>query len=283
VSPLLAIPFPAFDPVMIQIGPLAIRWYALAYIVGLLLGWRCLRRLVQRPGWRITPEQLDDLLLYVTLGVVLGGRLGYVLFYRPEHYLSDPLDALSIWRGGMSFHGGMLGVIVASALFARLRGLSALEIFDAIAVAAPIGLLLGRIANFVNSELFGRVADVPWAVIFPNGGPQARHPSQLYEAGLEGLVLLAVMIWVGWRPRVPGSAGRLGGIFLIGYGIARSIAELFREPDAHLGFLAGGITMGQLLSLPMVLVGAAFLTWSHVASRRSTPQQPRDPAGPRDR
>jgi phosphatidylglycerol:prolipoprotein diacylglycerol transferase len=171
-------------------------------------------------------------------------------------------------------------VLVACALFARLQGLSALEIGDAVAVAAPIGLLFGRVANFVNGELFGRVTDVPWAVVFPHGGPEGRHPSQLYEAGLEGLVLLAVMAWFAWRPRPPGSDGRLGGIFLIGYGLARSIAELFRQPDAHLGFLFGGVTMGHVLSFPMVLAGIALVMWSHGASRRSTLQQPRDSAGP---
>jgi phosphatidylglycerol:prolipoprotein diacylglycerol transferase len=268
--PLLALPFPAIDPVLIEIGPFVIRWYALAYIFGLVLGWQYLRWLVRRPGWRLTPLEIDDLLLYVTLGVVLGGRLGYILFYRPEFYLSNPLEALAVWQGGMSFHGGLLGVVAASALFARRRRRAILEIGDAIACAAPIGLFLGRLANFINGELWGRPSDVPWAMVFPGGGPQPRHPSQLYEAGLEGLVLFIVVTWLALRPRTPGSEGRLTGVFLIGYGIARSIAELFREPDAHLGFLLGGLTMGQLLSLPMVVIGILLVARSFAGARRAS-------------
>jgi len=272
--PLLALPFPAIDPVLIQIGPFAIRWYALAYIFGLVLGWQYLRWLVRRPGWRLTPAALDDLLLYVTLGVVLGGRLGYSLFYRPELYLSDPLQILKVWEGGMSFHGGLLGVVAACVLFARRRGVPVLEVGDAIACAAPIGLFLGRLANFINGELWGRPSDVPWAIVFPGGGPLPRHPSQLYEAALEGLLLFAVMFWFALRPRARGTDGRLAGIFLIGYGIARSIAEAFREPDAHLGFLLGGLTMGQLLSLPMVLIGILLVVRSHARAPRSSLGRP---------
>lgn len=252
---LLALPFPAIDPVLVQIGPFAIRWYALAYIAGIVLGWQIVRRLVQRPGWSMTPEAVDDLLFYATLGIILGGRLGYILFYQPGHYLANPLDILAVWRGGMSFHGGLIGVLLASALFARSRGLSFREVVDALAVVTPIGLFFGRIANFINGELWGRVSDVPWAVVFPHAGPEPRHPSQLYEAALEGLVLFAVMLWFARRPYRPESRGTLGGIFLIGYALARITAEFFREPDAHLGFLAGGLTMGQLLSVPMLVVG----------------------------
>ncbi|MFO1073155.1 MAG: prolipoprotein diacylglyceryl transferase [Geminicoccaceae bacterium] len=262
---LLALPFPAIDPVLLQLGPFAIRWYALAYIVGIVLGWQIVRRMVQRPGWSITPEAIDDLVFYVTLGIILGGRLGYVLFYQPGHYLDQPLDMLAVWRGGMSFHGGLLGVILASAWFARSRGLAFLEIVDALAVVAPIGLLLGRLANFVNGELWGRVTDVPWAVIFPHAGPEPRHPSQLYEAGLEGLVLLAVMLWFAARPYRPAARGTLGGIFLVGYALARITAEMFRQPDAQLGFLTGGVTMGQVLSVPMLLVGIGIIL---IARRR---------------
>ena len=268
--PLLTLPFPAIDPVMIHIGPFAIRWYALAYIFGLVLGWRYLRWLVQRPGWRLTPLELDDLLLYVTLGVVLGGRIGYILFYRPDFYLSHPLEALAVWQGGMSFHGGLLGVLVASILFARRRQLPILEIGDALACATPIGLFLGRLANFINGELWGRPSDVPWAMVFPGGGPVARHPSQLYEAALEGVLLFLVMTWFALRPREAGSEGRLTGVFLIGYGVARSIAELFREPDAQLGFLLGGLTMGQLLSLPMIAIGILLVARSQAGVRRSS-------------
>jgi phosphatidylglycerol---prolipoprotein diacylglyceryl transferase len=267
--PALALPFPAIDPVLIEIGPFAIRWYALAYIAGLVLGWQYVKRLVQRPGWRLTPADIDDLLIYVTLGVVIGGRLGYILFYRPGFYLTHPLEGLAVWHGGMSFHGGVLGVVAAAVLFARLRQRSALEIGDAICAAAPIGLFFGRIANFINGELFGRATDVPWAIVFPHGGGEARHPSQLYEAGLEGLVLFGIMTWFAWRQREPDSDGRLSGIFLIGYGLARSFVELFREPDAHLGFLLGGLTMGQLLSLPMIVIGALLVARSYGKARAS--------------
>ena len=263
----LALPFPAIDPVLIEIGPFAIRWYALAYIAGLVLGWQYVKRLVQRPGWRLTPTDIDDLLVYITLGVVIGGRLGYVLFYRPGYYLSNPLEAVAVWHGGMSFHGGVLGVVAAAALFARRRGRATLEIGDAVCAAAPIGLFFGRIANFINGELFGRVSDAPWAVVFPHGGPEPRHPSQLYEAGLEGLVLFGIMTWFAWRAREPDSDGRLAGIFLIGYGVARIFVELFREPDPHLGFLIGGLTMGQLLSLPLIVIGAVLVVRSYGRAR----------------
>jgi phosphatidylglycerol:prolipoprotein diacylglycerol transferase len=268
--PTFVIAFPAIDPVLIQIGPIAIRWYALAYIAGLLLGWGYLRWLVQRPGWRLTLEDLDDLLLYVVLGVVLGGRLGYVLFYKPGFYLAHPGDILAVWQGGMSFHGGMLGVIIAMAIFARRRGIAFFEIGDAVAAAVPIGLFFGRIANFINGELFGRASDVPWAMVFPHGGPEPRHPSQLYEAALEGLLLFFILYWFARRPYVPDAAGKIGGLFLIGYGLARSFVEFFREPDAHLGLLlSGNVTMGQILSLPMILIGLFLLVRSHAGSKQT--------------
>lgn len=261
---LLAILFPGFDPVAVQLGPLAIRWYALAYIVGLVLGWRLLRRILARPGWLMRPEDADDLLFYATLGVMIGGRLGYVVFYQAAHYLASPLDILYVWRGGMSFHGGLVGVLLAAWLLARRRGLPFLEIGDALALVAPLGLLLGRIANFINGELWGRVSEVPWAVIFPGAGPEPRHPSQLYEAALEGLLLLAIMQWLAWgRRRDPAERGLPSGVFLAGYGLCRLLVEHFREPDAQLGFLLGSITMGQLLSLPMLLAGL----WLIVRSR----------------
>lgn len=263
----LAIPFPSIDPVLIEIGPFAIRWYALAYIAGLLLGWQLLRRLVARPGWLMTGEQVDDLLFYATLGVVLGGRLGFVLFYHPGYFLTHPLEIFAVWQGGMSFHGGLLGVIAAIILFARRHGLPALEIGDAVAVVTPIGLFFGRIANFINGELWGRVSDVPWAMVFPGAGPLPRHPSQLYEAFLEGLVLFAVMLWLARRARRPAERGLISGAFLVGYGIARSTAEFFREPDAHLGLLFGGITMGQLLSLPMIAAGVWLIARAQTRRR----------------
>lgn len=257
--PLLAIPFPPIDPVLISLGPFAIRWYALAYILGIVLGWRLVRRIVQRPGWRVKPEAVDDLVFYVTLGVILGGRLGYVLFYQPDHYLDRPLELLAVWRGGMSFHGGLIGVLVATFLFARRRELAFFELTDALAVVTPIGLFLGRLANFVNAELWGRMTDVPWGVIFPAAGAVPRHPSQLYEAGLEGLVLFAVMLWAARGPHPPEDCGKLSGIFLVGYALARICGELFREPDVQIGYLAGGVTMGQLLSLPMLLFGLLLI------------------------
>ena len=249
---------PGFDPVLIQVGPLAIRWYALAYIGSLLLGWRVMRRLVRLSPPVATEEQTDDFLTWATLGVVLGGRLGYVLFYQPWHYLQNPLGALAVWQGGMSFHGGTLGVIVALVLYCRRHRIPLLGFADRLAVVVPIGLGLGRIANFINGELWGRVAPdwLPWAMVFPVAGPEPRHPSQLYQASMEGVVLLLVLSLLCRSPAVRARFGTLTGVFLVGYGIARIIGEFFRQPDAFLGFLFAGATMGQLLSLPMILAGA---------------------------
>ncbi|HJO68431.1 MAG TPA: prolipoprotein diacylglyceryl transferase [Rhodospirillales bacterium] len=251
----LAIPLPGLDPIALAIGPIVIRWYALAYIAGLLIGWWHVRRLARAVPDAVGMRDLDDFVVWATVGVVIGGRLGYVLFYRPEFYLEHPLAILQVWQGGMSFHGGGLGVALAMAIYARARGLRTLALFDVVSCAAPIGLFLGRIANFINAELIGRVTDVPWAVIFPTGGPQPRHPSQLYEAALEGVVLFVVLNLLWRHPRVRMQSGAVTGAFLVGYAIARSIAELFRAPDAYIGFLVFGTTMGQWLSLPMLLVG----------------------------
>lgn len=260
----VAIAFPTIDPVLVELGPFVIRWYALAYISGLVLGWLYMRWLVQRSGWQLTVVDLDDLLLYVTLGVVLGGRLGYVLFYRPEFYLNHPEEILAVWQGGMSFHGGLIGVLAAMALFAYRRNIHFLDLGDPVAAAVPIGLFFGRIANFINAELFGRESDVPWAMVFPYGGDNPRHPSQLYEAALEGLVLFLILFWFARQPRDPAHRGRIGGLFLIGYGLARSFVELFREPDDHLGYLLNGsVTMGQILSLPMIVIGLILLIRSY--------------------
>ncbi|WGF90665.1 prolipoprotein diacylglyceryl transferase [Marinivivus vitaminiproducens] len=258
----LAIPFPNIDPVLIQLGPLAIRWYALAYIVGLVVGWRYLRTIVQRPGWQATPEDIDDLLLWATLGIVLGGRIGYVLFYQFEYYVSRPLEALAVWHGGMSFHGGLIGVITAMILFARSRKLPILDILDGVAIVGPIGLGLGRLANFINGELWGRPTDLPFAMVFPRAGPEPRHPSQLYEAFLEGLVLFLIVDWLGRRARTPESRGLIGGTFMAGYAFFRFMVEFAREPDAQLGYLAGGLTMGQILCLPMFAVGIVAILYS---------------------
>jgi phosphatidylglycerol:prolipoprotein diacylglycerol transferase len=257
--------FPQFDPVIVQLGPFGIRWYALAYIAGLVLGWRLVRRLAASPPAVANTTQVDDFLSWATLGVVLGGRLGYVLFYQPGVYLTHPGMILAVWEGGMSFHGGMLGVVVALIWFCRSRAISLLGFADRIAVAAPIGLGLGRVANFINGELWGRPAPdwLPWAMKFPHTPDcpvfpavcVVRHPSQLYQALLEGGVLLIVMLLLARRDAIRRRAGVLTGCFLTGYAIARIIGEFFREPDAFLGFLAFGITMGQLLSIPMLLAG----------------------------
>jgi phosphatidylglycerol:prolipoprotein diacylglycerol transferase len=250
--------FPQFDPVIVQIGPFGIRWYALAYITGLVLGWRLLRRLVQQPPAVATAVQADDFLTWATLGVVLGGRLGYVLFYQPRVYLAHPLQIFAVWEGGMSFHGGALGVAIAIIWFCRRNAIPLLGFADRVVVAVPIGLGLGRIANFINGELWGRAAPgwLPWAMIFPNGGPIPRHPSQLYEALLEGLVPFLVMLALSRRESLRARFGWLSGAFLIGYGIARITGEFFREPDVFLGYLVGGVTMGQLLCIPMLIAGA---------------------------
>ncbi|MGQ3673015.1 prolipoprotein diacylglyceryl transferase [Xanthobacter sp. TB0136] len=259
----LALPFPMIDPVLVEIGPLAIRWYALAYIAGLVLGWLLGRAIVARPAlWGGTspmkPQDLDDALFWATLGVILGGRIGYVLFYNLPFFLENPTEIIAVWRGGMSFHGGLAGTIIALVLFARSRNIPVLSMLDVAGVVAPLGLFFGRIANFINSELWGRPTDVPWAIVFPNGGDLPRHPSQLYEAALEGLVLFAIMmllVRMGGLRR-PGLAT---GIFAIGYGAARIIVEFYREPDAQIGYLAFGTTMGMWLSVPLILVGVGFL------------------------
>ena len=249
--------FPSFDPVLVHLGPIAIRWYALAYIAGLLLGWRLVRHLVQRAPAVASIMQVDDFLTWATLGVVLGGRFGYVLFYQSDRFLADPLQIFAVWHGGMSFHGGMLGVAVATVWFCRRHRIPVLGFADRVAVAAPIGLGLGRIANFINGELWGRPAPdwLPWAMVFPGTGPEPRHPSQIYQAVLEGLVLFAVLYLLSRSTAVRARFGLLTGVFLSGYALARILGELFRQPDAYLGFQYAGATMGQLLSLPMLAVG----------------------------
>ena len=259
--------FPGFDPVLIQFGPIAIRWYALAYIGSLLLGWRIMRRLTQLSPPVATPVQTDDFLTCAVLGVIIGGRLGYVLFYQPGQYLQNPLGALAVWQGGMSFHGGALGVIVAVIWYCRRNAIPMVGFADRLVVVVPIGLLFGRIANFINGELWGRVAPetLPWAMVFPVAGPEPRHPSQLYQAGLEGLALLVILSLLCARPAVRARFGVLSGVFLVGYGVARSVGELFRQPDPFLGFLFAGATMGQLLSVPMILAGAYLIVRARLA------------------
>jgi phosphatidylglycerol:prolipoprotein diacylglycerol transferase len=258
---LLAIPFPAVDPVAFEVGPIVVRWYALAYVAGLLFAVWYARRLVATPAlWvggkpTLEPHEVDDLLLWATVGVVVGGRLGYVLVYDPLHFLAHPLDILKVWTGGMSFHGGFLGVVVAFLLFGRRHGVGLDRLLDLAAAGAPVGLMLGRLANFVNGELWGRPSELPWAVVFPAGGEVGRHPSQLYEAGLEGLLLFLVLRIATHRFHALARPGLVSAIFALGYGSARIAAEFFREPDAQIGFLAGGLTMGMLLSLPLLGIG----------------------------
>jgi phosphatidylglycerol:prolipoprotein diacylglycerol transferase len=253
------LPYPDIDPVIFQIGPFALRWYALAYVAGLVLGWRYMLWLNARAKL-MAAEAVDDFLVWCTLGVILGGRLGYVLFYNLPYYAENPLQALMIWQGGMSFHGGVLGVTIAEIVFARRRGIKLLHLTDLVACAVPVGMFFGRLANFINGELFGRVSDVPWAMIFPAGGPLPRHPSQLYEAFFEGVVLFLLLFWLVRRFGILRRPGVATGIFLLGYALARMAVEVFREPDAHIGTLAAGSTMGQWLSVPMIL-GGIILVW----------------------
>ena len=256
--------FPEFDPVLVHLGPLAIRWYALAYIVALVLGWQLMRRMALRSPQVATTLQVDDFLTWATLGVVLGGRLGYILFYQPSLYFAHPASIFELWHGGMSFHGGMLGVVMALVLYTRRRGIDLLGFADRLAVVVPIGLGLGRIANFINGELWGRPApaSLPWAMIFPRVDDVPRHPSELYEALLEGVLLLSVMLVLASRRSVRERAGLLTGVFLLGYAILRAFAEHFRQPDAFLNYLAFGTTMGQLLCIPMAIAGIGLIVYA---------------------
>lgn len=291
----LAIPFPPLSPEVfsIEIGgfEFALRWYALAYIGGLLIGWRIMVNLMKRPalwpagGAPMKPELVENLLTWVILAVVGGGRLGYVLFYKPIYYLRNPLDVLRIWDGGMAFHGGFLGVVLVTWWFCRKHDLRLPRVADAMAVATPVGLLLGRIANFINAELWGRPSEVPWAVIFPGElaqtcpvnwvGPCARHPSQLYEAALEGLILGAVLLWLAYRRDALRRPWQLTGVFFAGYGIGRFLVELVRQPDPQfvgvgnpVGYAVQfgelGLTMGQVLSLPMIVLGLGLIAWARL-------------------
>jgi phosphatidylglycerol:prolipoprotein diacylglycerol transferase len=292
---IFAIPFPDIGPEVFSISvggfDFALRWYALAYIAGIVIGWRIIVAAVKRPtlwpGDRapMTPAQVEEFLTWAVLGIIAGGRLGYTLFYQPAYYLSHPLEILHVWQGGMSFHGGFLGLLVAGLWFCRRNGIPALQMADSLAIAAPTGIMLGRLANFVNAELWGRPTDLPWGVIFPGeraqdcagivAGACARHPSQLYEAALEGLLLGAVLLWLAFRRGWLKRPGALTGVFLAGYGAARAFVELFRQADAQyitpdnpMGYVLrlgeAGLSMGQLLSLPMLAAGLIFL----LAARR---------------
>jgi phosphatidylglycerol:prolipoprotein diacylglycerol transferase len=266
---------PQFDPVALHLGPLAIRWYGLMYLVAFVL-FVALGKLRARQnllsGWH--PRDVDDLLFYGVVGVILGGRLGYVLFYKPVYYLQHPLEILQVWQGGMSFHGGFLGVLIALWIYGRQRERRWLEVTDFVAPLVPLGLAAGRLGNFINGELWGRPTDVPWAMVFPQVDAVPRHPSQLYQFGLEGL-LLFVLLWVYTGRRRP--VGAASGLFLIGYGVCRFAAEFAREPDAFLGFLALGFTMGQWLSLPMIAAGVAMMAWAYRNDARNDAGPARGP------
>jgi len=272
--PLAALTFPNIDPVVVQIGPLAVHWYGLGYVVGILFSWWYARRIVSNErlwpagGSPIKPVDIDDFLLWAAVGVVLGGRIGYILFYDLARYLDNPAAIFAVWQGGMSFHGGLTGVTVAMILFALRRGFSPWSLFDVIAATVPVGFGLVRLTNFINSELWGRTTDVPWAFVFPTGGLEPRHPSQLYEALLEGLVLFVVLRILTHGLLKLKRPGFVAGAMIAGYGAARIFVEFFREPDAHIGYLAGDwLTMGMILSVPMVLIGI----WAMSRATRTAP------------
>lgn len=269
---ILAIPFPDFDPIAFQVGPFAVKWYGLAYMAGLVLGWLYIRRLLTEPRLWASGQppfviaKTDDLLLFMTVGVIIGGRLGFILFYEPRHYLANPAEILALWKGGMAFHGALLGCGLSIWLFARWNGASALSTMDLCATTVPLGLLFGRLANFINGELWGRPTDVPWGMVFPEARlqypaiePTPRHPSQLYEAALEGLVLFLVLRWLTHQRGALQTPGIVTGVFLIGYGLARSFCELLRQPHFGHSFNIGPLTPGIAYSIPMVLLGLWFI------------------------
>lgn len=264
------------DPVALELGPLSIKWYSLAYLAGIFLAYWLLLKMLKRPGAPMARRHADDLLFYGMLGVILGGRLGYVLFYKPS-MLATPLEVFKLWDGGMSLHGGVLGVLAGIWYLARKNGLSFLRICDYVACTIPFGLFFGRLANFVNGELWGRPTDVPWAIIFPLAPTaEPRHPSQLYEAGMEGLMLFAIMTFLFWKTDARNKPGLLFGVAAVWYGISRFVIENFREPDAHLGTLSWGLTMGQTLTVPMLLLGIWLI---FTASRRTPVNVPRETGG----
>jgi phosphatidylglycerol:prolipoprotein diacylglycerol transferase len=259
---LFALPYPAIDPVALQLGPLSIKWYGLAYVAGLLIGWQYMKRLVATPSlWKegrspFAPTLADDLFIWAAIGIVVGGRLGHVLLYEPSYYLQFPLEILKIWNGGMAFHGGMLGTILAMWLFARRQNVTPLTVMDLVAASVPFGLFFGRIANFINAEVVGRQTDVPWGMVFPGWGPQPRHPSQLYEAALEGVVLFLFLRWLTHRQGALVRPGMVGGAFLLGYGALRIFCEFFKHDEYRPWTGAQPLTMGMLYSVPMLIVGA---------------------------
>lgn len=262
--------YPQIDPVIFAIGPLAIRWYSLAYVAGIVLGCLYADWLNKKPPSQKNLKVFDDFMTWVVLGIVLGGRLGYVLFYNFGYYIYHPLDIMKLWEGGMSFHGGFLGVVAACVIYCRKYKIGLFPLFDLAACVAPIGLFFGRMANFINGELYGRVTDSKVGMIFPNGGPLPRHPSQLYEAVLEGLVLLIITSIIVNFTNAKQKPGILSGVFLAGYGLARILVENFREPDTQVGFLFAQVTTGQLLSFPMVIGGIGLVIYALKKKRHAS-------------
>ena len=259
------------DPIAVDLGFLQIRWYSLAYLAGILIGWWYLMKLIAQPGAPMARRHADDMVFYATLGILIGGRLGYVLFYRPGYYLAEPAEIIQIWDGGMSFHGGVIGVSLGIFYMAWKQGLNWLRIHDYVACCVPFGLFFGRLANFVNGELWGRPTDVPWAIVFPGGGEVPRHPSQLYEAGLEGLLLGLLLWFLFWKTNARYQPGKLVGFFILGYGLSRFVVELVRQPDQGLENLSWGLTMGQTLTLPMILGGVYLITTAAGRRQRVEP------------
>ncbi len=261
------------SPIALDLGFFQLRWYSLAYIAGIVIGWWYLLRLIARPGAPMARRHADDLVFYATLGILLGGRLGYVLFYKPAEYFANPGEIIRVWDGGMSFHGGVIGVSLAILYMAWRHKLNWLRIHDYVACTIPFGLFFGRLANFVNGELWGRPGDVPWAIVFPRADELARHPSQLYEAGLEGIGLFFLLWLLFWRTEARLHPGKLVGFFLVGYGLARFTVEFFREPDDHLGLLWFGMSMGQLLTLPMLIGGIWLIVTAKGRYERGKPER----------
>lgn len=273
-------PYPEIDPVAFSIGPVAVRWYGIAYVVGILGAWLLAERLVACPKlWPgnlapMSKAALGDFIVWATVGIVIGGRLGYALIYDLDRSLAEPLSVLEIWHGGMSFHGGLLGTIIAMIVYSRRHGIRTWSLVDTVASVAPLGIFFGRIANFINGELWGRPSDAPWAMVFPTGGPLPRHPSQLYEAMVEGLLLFLLLQLIAYRTPALKKPGQVAGIFACGYGVARIFSELFREPDANIGYVSGGwLTMGMLLSLPVIIAGI----WAIWRGRHAAARQPAEP------
>jgi phosphatidylglycerol:prolipoprotein diacylglycerol transferase len=250
---------PNIDPIAFSIGPLAVRWYGLMYLAGFAAGWWLGLRRISKNMAPVNRQQFDDLLFLAVLGVILGGRLGYVLFYKPGYYFSHPLEIFAIWQGGMSFHGGLLGVMLAMWLAARRHNVDYLRLMDFVAPLTPLGIAAGRLGNFINGELWGRTTDLPWGMVFRGAGDAPRHPSQLYQFALEGLTLFALLWWFSSKPR---PRGQVCALFLLGYGVLRFLAEFGREPDAYLGYLALGLTMGQWLCIPLIVGGLGLFAWS---------------------